>query len=208
MKFRPLHDRIVVRRITAEEKSAGGIIIPDTAKEKPMEGEVIAVGPGARNEQGALVELDVKAGDRVFWLKAGFSRWGDNTTEVTATVMKALVAHDPADPLIPGVLAYFHSTKRGDRWDSTKDTASVLYALCDYLAAVRAGQAAAGVVKVALNGAAAGEVKLDGIACTPGVAAAAIAGDAEASAIGAAANSSASLAPRNRVRRVTEFLVS
>ena len=70
MKFRPLHDRIVVRRITAEEKSAGGIIIPDTAKEKPMEGEVIAVGPGARNEQGALVELDVKAGDRVL-----FGKW-------------------------------------------------------------------------------------------------------------------------------------
>ena len=101
------------------------------------------------------------AGDRVFWTKAGFSRWGDNTTEVTATVMKALVAHDPKDPLIPGVLAFFHSTKRGDRWDSTKDTACVLYALCDYLAAVQAGPAAAGVVTVALNGAEAGSVKLD-----------------------------------------------
>ena len=70
MKFRPLHDRIVVKRITAEEKTAGGIIIPDTAKEKPMEGEVIAVGAGARNEQGAIVELDVKAGDRVL-----FGKW-------------------------------------------------------------------------------------------------------------------------------------
>ena len=70
MKFRPLHDRIVVKRITAEEKTAGGIIIPDTAKEKPMEGEVIAVGPGARNETGALVELDVKSGDRVL-----FGKW-------------------------------------------------------------------------------------------------------------------------------------
>ena len=70
MKFRPLHDRIVVKRITAEEKTAGGIIIPDTAKEKPMEGEVIAVGPGARNEAGALVELDVKSGDRVL-----FGKW-------------------------------------------------------------------------------------------------------------------------------------
>ena len=70
MKFRPLHDRIVVKRITAEEKSAGGIIIPDTAKEKPMEGEVVAVGPGARNEQGAVVALDVKAGDRVL-----FGKW-------------------------------------------------------------------------------------------------------------------------------------
>ena len=70
MKFRPLHDRIVVKRITAEEKTAGGIIIPDTAKEKPMEGEVIAVGAGARNEQGAVVALDVKAGDRVL-----FGKW-------------------------------------------------------------------------------------------------------------------------------------
>ncbi len=70
MSFRPLHDRVVVRRITAEEKTAGGIIIPDTAKEKPMEGEVIAVGPGARNEQGQLVPLDVKAGDRIL-----FGKW-------------------------------------------------------------------------------------------------------------------------------------
>ncbi len=77
MKFRPLHDRIVVRRITAEEKTAGGIIIPDTAKEKPMEGEVIAVGPGARNEQGALVELDVKAGDRVL-----FGKWSGTEVRI------------------------------------------------------------------------------------------------------------------------------
>src|ERR1700761_6198624 len=70
MKFRPLHDRVVIRRITPQEKSAGGIIIPDTVKEKPMEGEVIAAGPGARNEQGALVELDVKPGDRVL-----FGKW-------------------------------------------------------------------------------------------------------------------------------------
>ena len=70
MKFRPLHDRVVVRRIEAEEKTAGGIIIPDTAKEKPQEGEVIAVGPGARDESGKLVALDVKAGDRVL-----FGKW-------------------------------------------------------------------------------------------------------------------------------------
>jgi chaperonin GroES len=70
MKFRPLHDRVVVRRITAEEKTAGGIIIPDTAQEKPMEGEIIAAGAGARNEQGQLVPLDVKAGDRVL-----FGKW-------------------------------------------------------------------------------------------------------------------------------------
>jgi chaperonin GroES len=65
-----LHDRVVVRRLDAEEKTAGGIIIPDTAKEKPMEGEVIAAGPGARNEAGALVPLDVKAGDRIL-----FGKW-------------------------------------------------------------------------------------------------------------------------------------
>jgi len=70
MKFRPLHDRVVVRRLDAEEKTAGGIIIPDTAKEKPMEGEVIAAGAGARNEAGQLVPLDVKAGDRVL-----FGKW-------------------------------------------------------------------------------------------------------------------------------------
>src|SRR5437868_8635611 len=70
MKFRPLHDRVVVRRIDAEEKTTGGIIIPDTAKEKPMEGEVIAVGPGTRNEQGQVVALDVKAGDRIL-----FGKW-------------------------------------------------------------------------------------------------------------------------------------
>ena len=70
MKFRPLHDRVVVRRLDAEEKTAGGIIIPDTAKEKPMEGEVIAVGPGARDEQGQIVALDVKAGDKIL-----FGKW-------------------------------------------------------------------------------------------------------------------------------------
>jgi chaperonin GroES len=70
MKFRPLHDRVVVRRLNAEEKTSGGIIIPDTAKEKPMEGEVIAVGPGARNEAGQIVALDVKAGDRIL-----FGKW-------------------------------------------------------------------------------------------------------------------------------------
>jgi chaperonin GroES len=70
MNFRPLHDRVVVRRLTAEEKTAGGIIIPDTAQEKPMEGEVVAVGPGARNEQGQLVAMDVKAGDKIL-----FGKW-------------------------------------------------------------------------------------------------------------------------------------
>jgi chaperonin GroES len=70
MSFRPLHDRVLVRRVTAEEKTAGGIIIPDTAKEKPQEGEVVACGPGARNEKGELVALDVKPGDRIL-----FGKW-------------------------------------------------------------------------------------------------------------------------------------
>ena len=67
MKFRPLHDRVVIRRIEGEEKTKGGIIIPDTAKEKPQEGEVIAAGPGARDESGKLVPIDLKAGDRVLF---------------------------------------------------------------------------------------------------------------------------------------------
>jgi chaperonin GroES len=70
MGFRPLHDRVLVRRVEAEEKTLGGIIIPDTAKEKPMEGEVVAVGPGARGEDGTVQPLDVKAGDRVL-----FGKW-------------------------------------------------------------------------------------------------------------------------------------
>ena len=77
MAFRPLHDRIVVRRIEAQEKSAGGIIIPDTAKEKPQEGEVVAVGPGARDESGKLVALDVKAGDRVL-----FGKWSGTEVRI------------------------------------------------------------------------------------------------------------------------------
>ena len=70
MGFRPLHDRVLVRRVEAEEKTAGGIIIPDTAKEKPMEGEIVSCGPGARGEDGKLQPLDVKAGDRVL-----FGKW-------------------------------------------------------------------------------------------------------------------------------------
>jgi len=70
MKFRPLHDRVVVKRVEEEGKTKGGIIIPDTAKEKPMEGEIVAVGPGGRDEKGALVPLDVKAGDRIL-----FGKW-------------------------------------------------------------------------------------------------------------------------------------
>jgi len=77
MKFRPLHDRVVVRRIDAEEKTKGGIIIPDTAKEKPQEGEVISVGPGTLNDKGELRALDVKAGDRIL-----FGKWSGTEVKI------------------------------------------------------------------------------------------------------------------------------
>jgi chaperonin GroES len=77
MKFKPLHDRVLVRRIEQEEKTKGGIIIPDTAKEKPQEGEIIAAGPGARNDDGKLVPLDVKAGDRVL-----FGKWSGTEVKI------------------------------------------------------------------------------------------------------------------------------
>ncbi len=84
MKFRPLHDRVVVKRIDAEEKTAGGIIIPDTAKEKPSQGEIISVGPGGRDESGKLVPMDVKAGDRVL-----FGKWSG--TEVKLDGVEYLI---------------------------------------------------------------------------------------------------------------------
>lgn len=77
MHFRPLHDRVVVRRIEAEEKTSGGIIIPDTAREKPQEGEVVAVGPGTRDEKGSLIELSVKAGDRIL-----FGKWSGTEVKI------------------------------------------------------------------------------------------------------------------------------
>ena len=77
MKFRPLHDRVVVRRLDSDEKTAGGIIIPDSAKEKPMEGKVVAVGSGARNEKGDLIALDVKAGDTVL-----FGKWSGTEVKI------------------------------------------------------------------------------------------------------------------------------
>jgi chaperonin GroES len=77
MKFRPLHDRVVVKRIDAEERTAGGIIIPDTAKEKPSQGEVVAVGPGGRDESGKLIPIDVHAGDRVL-----FGKWSGTEVKI------------------------------------------------------------------------------------------------------------------------------
>jgi len=77
MRFRPLHDRVVVRRITSDDKTAGGIIIPDTAKEKPQEGEVVAVGPGGRDEAGKLIPIDVKPGNRVL-----FGKWSGTEVKI------------------------------------------------------------------------------------------------------------------------------
>jgi chaperonin GroES len=77
LKFRPLHDRVVVRRLEADQKTKGGIIIPDTAKEKPSEGEIVAVGPGGRDEAGKLIPIDLKAGDRVL-----FGKWGGTEVKI------------------------------------------------------------------------------------------------------------------------------
>jgi len=77
MKFRPLHDRVVIRRIEGEDKTKGGILIPDTVKEKPQEGEIVAVGPGARDESGKLIALEVKAGDRVL-----FGKWSGSEVKI------------------------------------------------------------------------------------------------------------------------------
>ncbi len=95
MKFRPLHDRVVVRRIESEEKTAGGIIIPDTAKEKPQEGEVVAVGPGARKDSGELIAIDVKAGDRVL-----FGKWSGTEVKIDGEDLLIMKESD-----IMGVLA-------------------------------------------------------------------------------------------------------
>ena len=95
MKFRPLHDRVLVRPLEGEDKTAGGIIIPDTAKEKPQQGEVIAVGPGGRDENGKVIPLDVKKGDRIL-----FGKWSG--TEVTISGDKLMIMKESD---IMGVLA-------------------------------------------------------------------------------------------------------
>ena len=102
MKFRPLHDRVVVKRIEAEAKTSGGIIIPDTAKEKPQQGEVIAVGPGGRDEAGKLIPIDVKAGDRVL-----FGKWSG--TEVKIDGVEYLIMKESD---IMGVLVEAESRKK------------------------------------------------------------------------------------------------
>ena len=102
MKFRPLHDRVVVRRLAAEEKSSGGIIIPDTAQEKPMEGEVVAAGPGARDEQGRVVALEVKAGDRVL-----FGKWSGTEVKLDGEELLIMKESD-----LMGVIEGVPATKK------------------------------------------------------------------------------------------------
>ena len=98
-KFRPLHDRVVVKRIDAEEKTKGGIIIPDTAKEKPQEGEVIAVGPGARDEAGKLVPIDVKVGDRIL-----FGKWSGTEVKLDGEELLIMKESDIMG-IITGIVA-------------------------------------------------------------------------------------------------------
>ena len=102
MKFRPLHDRVVVKRVDAEEKTAGGIIIPDSAKEKPSQGEVIAVGPGARDESGKLVPLDVQVGDRVL-----FGKWSGTEVKIDGEELLIMKESD-----IMGVLTDVQGKKK------------------------------------------------------------------------------------------------
>ena len=102
MKFRPLHDRVVVKRIDAEEKTKGGIIIPDTAKEKPSEGEIIAVGPGGRDENGKLIPMDVKAGDRVL-----FGKWSGTEVKLDGEDLLIMKESD-----IMGVLTDLPAAKK------------------------------------------------------------------------------------------------
>ena len=89
MKFRPLHDRVMVKRVDGEEKTAGGIIIPDSAQEKPMEGKVVAVGPGTRGEDGKFIPLDVKSGDRVL-----FGKWSGTEIKVDGTELLIMKESD------------------------------------------------------------------------------------------------------------------
>ena len=100
MGFRPLHDRVVVRRVEAEEKTAGGIIIPDTAKEKPMEGEVVAVGPGARGEDGKIQPLDVKSCDRVL-----FGKWSGTEVKLDGEDLIIMKESDIMGIIEPGAAA-------------------------------------------------------------------------------------------------------
>ncbi len=102
MQFRPLHDRVVVRRLESEEKTKGGIIIPDTAKEKPQEGEIVAVGPGARDESGKVQPLDVKAGDRIL-----FGKWSGTEVKIDGEELLIMKESD-----VMGVISGVPATKK------------------------------------------------------------------------------------------------
>ena len=102
MKFRPLHDRVVVKRIEAEEKTTGGIIIPDTAKEKPSQGEVIAVGLGGRDENGKLIPIDIQVGDRVL-----FGKWSGTEVKIDGEELKIMKESD-----VMGVITDTHAKKK------------------------------------------------------------------------------------------------
>ena len=112
MNFRPLHDRVVLRRLEEEQKSKGGIIIPDTAKEKPMQGEVVAVGPGARNEQGQVQALDVKAGDRVL-----FGKWSGTEVKIDGEELLIMKESD-----IMGIIEGMAAAKQGRLSRSTSSS--------------------------------------------------------------------------------------
>ena len=103
MKFRPLHDRVVLRRLEGEEKTKAGIIIPDTAKEKPQEGEVVAVGPGARDEAGKLIPIDLKAGDRVL-----FGKWSGTEVKIDGEELLIMKESD-----VMGVLEDAKASRKG-----------------------------------------------------------------------------------------------
>jgi chaperonin GroES len=102
MNFRPLHDRVVVKRIDAEEKSSGGIIIPDTAKEKPSQGEVIAVGPGGRDDAGKIIPMELKAGDRIL-----FGKWSGTEVKIDGTEYLIMKESD-----VMGILDDAHSKRK------------------------------------------------------------------------------------------------
>jgi chaperonin GroES len=102
MQFRPLHDRVVVRRLASEEKTKGGIIIPDTAQEKPQEGQIVAVGPGARDEAGKVQPLDVKAGDRIL-----FGKWSGTEVKIDGEELLIMKESD-----VMGIITGVPATKR------------------------------------------------------------------------------------------------
>ena len=126
MKFRPLHDRVVVRRIDAEEKTAGGIIIPDTAKEKPQQGEVLAVGPGKRDETGKLVALDVKAGDQIL-----FGKWSGTEVKVDGEDL-LIMKEDDIMGVVEGGATSKSSVSPGARRAGAIAAALALFALAAF----------------------------------------------------------------------------